>query len=57
MLKNKERKNILEENRLKIEKLNEVLKNFQENSDRTVLIDGPWGCGKTHCILDFLNAK
>ena len=42
---------------MKIEKLNEVLKNFQENSDRTILIDGPWGCGKTHCILDFLKEE
>lgn len=42
---------------MKIEKLNEVLNTFQENSDRAILIDGPWGCGKTHCILDFLKEK
>ncbi|MCI8369972.1 MAG: hypothetical protein HFE41_02190 [Clostridia bacterium] len=41
---------------MKIDKLKEIFKNFYCNNDRAILIDGVWGVGKTHTILEFLES-
>lgn len=41
---------------MNIVKINEVLKNFIMNKEtKSILIDGPWGCGKTYQINEFMK--
>ena len=41
---------------MNIVKINEVLKNFITNQEtKSILIDGPWGCGKTYQINEFMK--
>ena len=42
---------------MKIDKLKEVFEEFKGNTDRAVLIDGPWGSGKTFQVLEFLKSN
>lgn len=42
---------------MNITSINEVLKQFVENQDnKSILIDGPWGCGKTHQINEYIKS-
>lgn len=41
---------------MKITEIKNVLSIFMDNStDKAILIDGPWGCGKTYEILQFIK--
>lgn len=41
---------------MNIVKINEVLENFIMNKEtKSILIDGPWGCGKTYQINEFMK--
>lgn len=40
---------------MKVANITNVIKKFLDNNDRTILIDGPWGVGKTYYVLDFLK--
>lgn len=40
---------------MEIEKVQDVLNKFLNNQDRAILIDGPWGVGKTYQILELLR--
>lgn len=40
---------------MKVANLKKIFKDFYSNNDRAILIDGSWGIGKTHAILDFLE--
>lgn len=40
---------------MKVSNLKVIFNNFWKNADRAILIDGPWGVGKTHYILEFLK--
>lgn len=40
---------------MNIEKLGVVFENFKRDNNRAILVDGPWGCGKTYQILQFLK--
>lgn len=38
-----------------VSKIKEVLNKFLSSEDRVILINGPWGCGKTYSIKEFLE--
>lgn len=40
---------------MKVANLKGIFGKFWKNDDRAILIDGPWGVGKTHYILEFLK--
>lgn len=40
---------------VKITDLQDLIVNFSKSNMRSLLIDGPWGCGKTYQIREFLN--
>ena len=40
---------------MNVEKLGIVFENFKTDSNRAILVDGPWGVGKTYQILQFLK--
>ena len=40
---------------MNIENLGVVFENFKKDNNRAILVDGPWGCGKTYQILQFLK--
>ena len=40
---------------MKVANLKEIFNKFWKNDDRAILIDGAWGVGKTHYILEFLK--
>lgn len=41
---------------MNIMSISEVLKQFVENHEnKSILIDGPWGCGKTHQINEYIK--
>jgi hypothetical protein len=40
---------------MNIKDLKDVLYKFIDSRDNAILIDGPWGSGKTHCITDFIS--
>ena len=40
---------------MNVEKLNTVFENFKKDNNRAILVDGPWGVGKTYQILQFLK--
>ena len=40
---------------MKVANLRKIFKDFYSNDDRAILVDGSWGIGKTHAILDFLE--
>ena len=37
--------------------INKALNDFINNTDRTLLIDGKWGSGKTYCIKEFIKGN
>ncbi|MBO7273313.1 MAG: AAA family ATPase, partial [Clostridia bacterium] len=40
---------------MNVENLGMVFENFKTDSNRAILLDGPWGVGKTYQILQFLK--
>ena len=40
---------------MNVENLCEVFENFKNDNNRAILVDGPWGVGKTYQILQFLK--
>ncbi len=40
---------------MNVENLCKVFENFKEDKNRAILVDGPWGVGKTYQILQFLK--
>ena len=41
---------------MNIMSISEILKQFVENHEnKSILIDGPWGCGKTHQINEYIK--
>ena len=40
---------------MNVEKLSAVFENFKRDNNRAILVDGPWGVGKTYQILQFLK--
>jgi hypothetical protein len=40
---------------MNIKDLKDVLNKFIDSRENAILIDGPWGSGKTHCITDFIR--
>lgn len=40
---------------MNVENLCQVFENFKNDNDRAILVDGPWGVGKTYQILQFLK--
>ena len=40
---------------MNVENLCKVFQNFKEDKNRAILVDGPWGVGKTYQILQFLK--
>ena len=41
---------------MNVKKIDEILNDFiNDSSYKSILIDGPWGCGKTHQINEFLK--
>lgn len=40
---------------MNVENLGKVFENFKIDSNRAILVDGPWGVGKTYQILQFLK--
>ena len=39
---------------MNIDEIEGVLQDFLDSNDKSLLIDGPWGCGKTYQIRKFL---
>lgn len=42
---------------MKTTDISNVLEEFVESNNRSLLIDGPWGCGKTYQIKEFINKQ
>ncbi len=42
---------------MNVGEIKDVLKEFADSNDKSLLIDGPWGCGKTHQIREFLKQQ
>ena len=40
---------------MNVENLCKVFENFKDDNNRAILVDGPWGVGKTYQILKFLK--
>ncbi|MFI3167502.1 MAG: ATP-binding protein [Bacillota bacterium] len=40
---------------MKINKIKEILETFSKNNQRCILIDGPWGIGKTTVVKEFIS--
>lgn len=40
---------------MKSKDIKNIIEDFQTSSNRSLLIDGPWGCGKTFRIMEFIE--
>jgi chromosomal replication initiation ATPase DnaA len=42
---------------MKPESIPEILKKFEDNTDRAIMIDGRWGIGKTYQLLAHISGQ